>query len=431
MPSAVETLFSKGDAEVLDVLPAIEAFMNNPVRVGALRLVLLGLASKSRKTEFSFTPLFHEWGKLLGLMGAKGNRATKQRAESSLEFNENTIRRYVLLENEPRQAKRLTALLALLAAHEIGKVDGVEGSQNRLVKSGRDVSEFIEPISNYVTTRDPSTLAQSPDYGRLGGAATERMAAKSLRALFSAQSEDQRNIARWLFARLDGREVMSFEERSYYVLYRYSTQSPEIVKTLLVIDSPALSGLDAFSFTHIYQARPDIAKRITRGTLICFPQAMYFVGMSANVLWGLDPLGRPKMDHPQGLKVFVIPTTEAQTKHDLLAGVYMSNSLRWDPIVGRIILVHIGFRTEVGSLSDAVPELRPTVLADARALERDLLTLTSIPKCSITREGVPDLARRANIRINNRPFCDSAGPTVAADGITRALQPEDEQIPGP
>ena len=48
-----------------------------------------------------------------------------------------------------------------------------------------------------------------------------------------------------------------------------------------------------------------------------------------------------------------MPSAEARTNDDLLPGVYMSNGLRWNPIVGRIALVHIGFQSVIGEVSDS------------------------------------------------------------------------------
>jgi hypothetical protein len=431
MASAVETLFSEGDEVVLKVLPSIAAFMDNPSRICALRLILIGLANKTQKSEFSFSALFNEWNRLLGLMGAKGNRATKIALDSGIEINEHTIQRYVFLRHEPHDPKRMAAQLALLAAHYVERAEGINSETHRLIKSARDAAEFIEPIRNFLTTRNLSFLNHDPNAIHSRNNNAERTAAQALRALLTTDADDQKNIARWLFGQLDADSVFKFQDRSYYVLYRYSTLTPQIVKSLLVVDSPALSGLNAFSFTHVYLARRDTAKRISRGTLVSFPHSIYFVGMSAHVLRGLDQLGRAKVDIPRGLKIFVVPASEAQTDSDLLAGIYMSNGLRWNPIVGRIVLVPVGFRSVVGSLSDAQKEIRPTVLPGPEALEEDLRKISSIPNCAVTEGRVADLTQRALIRINNRPYCDRDRPDVVVEGIMRALQTEDEQIPSP
>lgn len=426
MEGVVEALFREGDEVVLDILPPIESFMSDPIRVCALRLVLLGLADKTRKAEFSFTALFSEWNRLLGLMGGRGDRAAKRKLEKGLEINENAIRRYVFVENNPRDPNRMAALLTLLAVHEINRHGGVDGSSRRLAQAAQNAVDFIEPILVFLKTREPSSLNLGMPTPGL-----EAMALKSLRALLKVDPEDQDTIARWFFREPDASKLLSTNERSYYSLYRYSTQLPEIVKTLLVIESPALSGLGCFSFTHVYLSKRDKVKRISRGTLVSFPQAIYFLGMSAPVLRGRDPLGRPNIDKPQGLKVIVVPASEAQNGYDLLAGIYMSNGLRWNPIVGRIALVHIGFQSVVGSLSDANEEIKPAILDGPDALVDDLRKISSIPRSALADESVIDLAKRTLIRINNRPYCDSDRPNLPIEGIMRALQSEDEQIPGP
>jgi hypothetical protein len=436
METAVEKLFASGDAAVIGILPPLEAFMADPVKACALRLILLGLADDTQKSRFSFTALLREWNRLLGLMARRGDRATKQALQKGFEFNEHAISRYVFLKNEPHDVKRTTALLALLVVHEIERGGGAEVSTQRLIKSARDAVEFVDPINSYVRNGDISSLKQQAvtkgaNEKDLSAQDLEGLANSSLRTLLKVDPDDQRNIARWLFRETDIRKLFATPERSYYVLYRYSTQTPEIVKTFLVIDSPALSGLNCFTFVHIYGSERNRVRRITRGTLVGFPQSIYFIGMSAHVLRGRDPLGRPNVDQPQGLKIMVIPASETQGSSDLIPGVYMSNGLRWNAIVGRIALIHIGFQSVIGELSDTDSAVTPSILHGSDAFQEDLRKICAIPRSAVSNENVADLAQRTLIRINNRPFCDRDRPDIAVEGVMRALLPEDEQTPGP
>jgi len=425
--------------------------MDEPTRICALRLLYVGLATKSPKTGFSFTAAHKEWDRLLGRMAIRGERAISQKGDQGFEIGENDIRRYVFLENEPRNPRRKAALLALLAAHQLHS--GIDGRSNRrLVQVALDATDFVTPIREYLKTKDPSTLGeqtrlltavqqeepphsagtvgQSLGKKTISQAEVEGLVSSALRDLLKVDPDDQKNIARWLFDETDSTNIQAMKERSYYTLYRYSTHIPEIVKTFLVITSPALSGLGSFSFAHIYMSKRNRLKRIARGTLITFQRSIYFLGMSAQVRSGrgLDTLGRPKIDQPEGLKVFAIPISEAQSGFDLLPAVYMSNSLKWHPIVGRLAMVHIGFESTVGPLSDANPAVQPAILLSPEALADDLRKILALGGPQ-SKENPAELAKKILIKINNRPHCDRdlAGRDTA--GVQRALFPEDEQPP--
>jgi hypothetical protein len=421
MGSPAENLFGEGgDAGLLDLLPPVEAFMDDPGRASALRLVLLGLSDATPKTEVSFTALFKEWNRFQNVIGKKGDRATKERFSKGFGINEHTIKRFVFLTHKPD--RRIAGLLSLLATHVIEQ-DGRIG--HRPIKSAIDGADFVSPIKTFLSTRDPASLSQPQTE-----ADPRAQLNSALRTLLKIDHpDDQKNIARWLFKETDIRKLLSKPEKSYYAVYRYSTQIPEIVKTLVVIASPAPGGSDCFSFVHFYISKRNNVRRTTKGTLIGFSESIYFVGMSASVL--TDPLGRTNIDYPQGLKVIVIPRSEPQTSDDLLAGVYMSNGLNWSPIVGRIALVHIGFESVIGPLSDARDEVRPAILRGPDALEDDLRKLCTIPKSRLAGSDVADLTQKTLIRINNRPHCDRHRSEIAVEGVIRALQPEDEQTPRP
>ena len=174
---------------------------------------------------------------------------------------------------------------------------------------------------------------------------------------------------------------------------------PQIIKTFLVVNSPGQSDNDTFTFVHIYKTknpRGDVVKRISRGALIGFDDVFCFFGASARSL-------NDTMDKAKGLKVVSLPITSFTYEQRLLGGVFLSTSLHWQPIVGRIALVHIGFKSTLGAgLSDN--DIQLGALNTKDELVNDLKSFGGGQSKS-DRE-LSEIAEFVRRQINNKPFVD-------------------------
>lgn len=446
MPTAIEELFRRGEEAVYVALADLNSYMLDPVRQCALRTMLLGVARIQRRGQFNWSLLLGEWNRLLSSMPAPSTRNTRRAKAETLQLGEHDIPRFAFLENLPRQPMR-TAKLALLVAHRAEQLESQPYPGRLLYESGVDACDCLTQISDYLRG-DQTALTDTPDEAvapvdnteQGTGAAElvdkalakakdgdlEALVVGAIRATMQVDKTELQRIQQRFF---DARDLTSVSsDRSYYVAYRYSTQHPEIVRTFLVIDGPKLSGVDAFSFVHFYESPKKRIKRITRGMLLGFEETYYFVGGTAKVLRGKDDKGRPRIDRPSGLKVIAIPDAQVRTDEAIPAGIYLSNSLSLQPIVGRIALLHLGYMSDIGELRDS--EVRPGIVQGPEQLSNDLRKFSELPNVSLPGK-IADVAEEILGKINNLPQCDRRRSDLQSVGIIRALLAEDGQEPGP
>jgi hypothetical protein len=124
-----------------------------------------------------------------------------------------------------------------------------------------------------------------------------------------------------------------------------------------------------------------------------------------------------------------VPEIQARTNDLVPAGVYMSNSLELQPIVGRIALVHLGFKSVLGELTDE--QVRPGIIYGPDGMADDLRALAKIPMVLPQAADAANLAEEILQKINNLPFCDRKRDNLQTMGVIRALHTEDMQEPGP
>ena len=393
-----------------------------------------------RRGGFVWAPLISEWDRLLSLMAKSKTTGTKfSKNDGSLLLGEHDIQRFAFLEHQPRRIEKRAAQLALLVAHKSAQLKDQNFPGWRLYQSGVAVWECSASVDDFLNTGDTEAL-QTDARSSSGISVTlddviastprddiEALVTKALRSMIGIDLGELDRICRRFF---DARDLKSVaRERSYYVAYRCSTQPPEIVRTFLIIDGPELSGVGAFSFTHVYEAQRKKIKRITRGMLLGLEDAYYFIGASAKLLHGRDEKNRPRLDRTSGLKMIAIPETQARTNEQVPAGVYMSNSLNVQPIVGRIALLHLGYKSVVGELTDEA--IRPGIVVSSDKLADDIRGLTKIPNVSPQAEDADELAKEILMRINNLPYCDRKRGDLQTVGGIRALHAEDGLEPGP
>ena len=378
----VQELVAEGRDKFDRCLPSIEEVFSSSETRNALRLVILGIASEEARSW--------NWSSLqkdLELLFAFPKGANP-------EFHNNTVRRFGLALTEQRQ-RHLHAYLALLACHLLELAPNLR--ERGLVEQGLKLLDFVPMIERYVASRNHLELRFERN-----SSMTLRGVYGVIRKALGTDKTDIRLISRHFFMHPDpdASRDLEFNDQSFYVCYRYSESSGQIVKSFLVINSPAYSDNDAFTFVHIHKTKSGRGevKRISRGALIGFDDAFYFLGGSARSLKGT-------MDKAMGFKMMSLPVDSFVIDQTLLAGMFLSTSLQWKPVVGKIALVHLGFRTSLGKgMTDESIDLK---LLGKDQLAGDIRQLWSGQ--SKTESEITTAADFVIRQINNRPNKYTAG----------------------
>jgi hypothetical protein len=388
----VADLIARGRTDFDQRAGPIEEFFQSARARGALRLVIIGLAGGARQ-DANWAALQKELETLFLFPKA-----------ASPQFNENTIRRFGLAIGQQR-APNLHAYIALLACHMLTSVPNLRDRAS--VDEGLQVIDFVHIIKRYLES------------GNILELNVERSSPVDLRGIYGGvrralgtDKSDTRAISRAFFLRTNEREDLTFKDQSFYACYRYSVSGPQIVKSFLAINSPAQSDNDTFTFVHVHMSKSihgDVIKRMSRGALIGFEDTFCFFGASARSIHGT-------MDKAKGLKIIALPTGSFVYEQRLLGGVFFSTSLRWQPIVGRIALVHIGFRsTRDAGLSDN------DMPFDALNSDEDLLKDLKSTLSERTQFELDDTVQFIRHQINNKP---SIASTPQASEVFCSLAPE-------
>lgn len=393
----VQDLVSKGRAAFGARAGAIELLFENPQARGALRLVLIGLAV-GHGDDANWGHLQKDLVKLFSF--PKGE---------SPNFNANLVRRFALALRDQR-LENLHAYLSMLACHLLKDTPNLRQARP-VIDDALQLFDFAEAIERYLTADDPAALGVTKS-----GAAGIRTINRLIRQALSIERSDIRKVSRHFFQRADRSDDLLFKDQSYYLAYRYSTMRTEIVKTFLVINSPKYNDVESFSFTHIYHVQRGNVSRISRGAVVGFDHAFYFIGASARLL------PNRSMDKTQGVKVIAIPIESFAHEHRLLAGVFLATGLNWQPLVGRIALVHLGFEQTIGQISEE--EARPKMLRTETELHSDLMEELNLPNFPADNAHVEECFAFIIERINNRPYVDRT-EDLATEGIRRALTAEE------
>jgi len=321
-------------------------------------------------------------------------------------WNPETLRRYVLNTNN-RRDRTLRAYLMLFLVSELDQREDLYASSDIMASSG-NMRHLVDITADFIGTEDVKSLYREDGGTNISAAITS--VSNALRS-----SLDGSSLFRVLFGIREDDDV---GDSSYYAVYRYSTRLGEIVKTFLAIQTPKASVAKCFSFAHIY---PSVArqKRVSRGAVLGFDHCIHFVGGSANQT-------RQGSGRNEGIKVIAIPTgTSNPLAYWLMSGVFLSNALAWQPIVGRCVLVHLGFKSQLKQeIRD--DHLNITVLKNRQDVRADLETLdTKVKFLERLDKSISEVEEFVLDKINNMPAVDR-GQTA---GLLRSLGVEDGREP--
>lgn len=392
MTTRIEEFLRDPSADRL--IEMLSTFLAAPGHETAVRATALALTPKSRNGR--------DWRSMT-------NQFRRLFPPKTYEIGDEDIRRYIEGLNYPRR-KTLKSRLALLCIHMV-EANPVLLENDPFANDAFLVNDVFSRVKSFTETKSSSSFA-TPQSGDLFN---------TINRIFNALqlTPDNGKIRQLLFGALGPQEDRTFADTSYYAVYRHSTGKGRIVRTLLALKSPAEGQVNCFSFTHVYNSGRRPQKRITRGPVLSFEHCAYFAGLtSAEVGRGSIP-GR-------GVELIAFPGLSglANPDHKLLRGLCLSHGVGWQPIVGRLAMIHLGFRSElervVNDVSVAVRAIGTTseLVADLEGLDRDFQISDKV--------GLPIADIRAYIleHINNVSRDDKPPGT---DTLFRALTIEDRR----
>lgn len=390
----VEALVARGPAELSAAVAHLKDFLAKPERRAALRLALLGVVDR-RRDERQWQSATADFNRLFD------EQVRNRMPEGPLRFNAKSIMRFAL-GNFENQDQRLEAFLAMYVIHQVERRPNLI-EENTLVTEAFTVGNTLTRVREYLRSGKPAVLSPHTSGYDVRGL---------LRTMHIALGTNDDHIKGLLFG-----GAAAAMPISNYVMYRYSTRRGEIVKSFLAILSPDVNDLGCYSFTHVYGPADSNSRRISRGAIIGFQRSIYFLaggGMIVERGSTVAPLSR-------GLKAFGVPHSAFAPDHRLLTGLMLSNSLSWHPVVARFAMMHVGFSSRLGDVTDESAGIR---FFSAHDLQTDISEM-----CATFNLGGPEYAAAALAyvieKINNYPKVDLAG----GEGLLRALTIEEGREP--
>ena len=262
----------------------------------------------------------------------------------------------------------------------------------------------------------------------------DRIVIDRLGNVFSASRGNGRSISNDLFNNGDPRDSRDW---SYFLVYRYSTNRGELLKSFLVIQKPEPEFKD-YGFNHFVWGGKKKGQnrnvfRECEGAVLALEKAYYLV--SYNFVVGVnkrtsDPNAyetarQNAKKHPIGMGLLSAEYEEITRNPGLFSGVTMTIAAGHQPVVARLAFLHLGTKTSLGcELSDRDVDLRE-LLPDE--LEGDLRSTVGrlkkkqcktfgthlqdeVSESSWEKKGVKGLAQKILEMIDNTPAWETVRP---------------------
>jgi hypothetical protein len=197
-----------------------------------------------------------------------------------------------------------------------------------------------------------------------------------VRLLFNYSRYNSRPIARDLFR--DG-EPKQERDYSYFLLFRYSTNRGELLKSFLVVKKPDSRLSNHYAFNHFIWggARHRHIYRECEGAVLKLEKSYYFMGY--NFIVKANKRDNPARyaelrdeakETPNGMGLIAAEYTDVESSPGLFSGVTMTLAANHQPVLARIAFLHLGTKSGLEcEVSDG--DVEPNELAPAR-LARDL-----------------------------------------------------------
>jgi hypothetical protein len=409
--------FAKQDpANVKIVIGVLAKYLNAtavPDRLAAVRLALIGIGRdrEGESLDFTWSEVVHAFN----LLFPQPSYGFKGKVEG------NRIKRFAFGMHKltDAESRMLPGYLAATICH--------------LLESDKSLTDDI--LISQATRMSDNTLQLASNYLRSGGAL--KLGAPqttgddgyadvhAIRRMMGATDVDDGRTRDWLFRGMRRKQVADDDEM-YFAVYRYSTNNEsqgQIVRSFLKVQGPAATPAGPFAFEHIYTDEWARYERFTRGAVCTTQNTIYLVGTSRaceGTAFDLDRI--------DGIKMMAIPASVVQDATLRLTGVYLSNSAKWRPIVGRFAMIRIGTKATLSQQIDESVAGGVRVLEDAVALKADIAAINDAFKPAqhiVVADKVAYLFDYVVKRINNSYEYDRARGLWSQDGHFRAIAIEE------
>lgn len=350
--------------------------------------------------------------------------------------NERRIPDFVYLTHTPQPNSQIFGKLTLLVA-VLADDDEALRVRSQLLDLALTLGEFWDrtrqEIGQILVARPPG------DQTAAGHTDTDNSASHSRRALLSSLisvfdygEHQERSLSRAFFLSRNAKDVARVGAKSHYIMYRYSTQIPEIVRTYLSI-KPELMDDEriVFQFQNEYLSPRTTIKRRARGALIPIRDAINFIGLDFEFSSPQD-----HEDFVGGVNIISTSMEEITVDNYFIPAIQISSSLTWRPIISRCALVHTGIthddaESEKVCRASSAGILRLGAKEDdeAELINSDLVRIFQSAGRAMPEQGFLPLASRIRMAINGRPHWDRDRADLGSAGVRRAVGPEDGGLP--
>jgi hypothetical protein len=259
---------------------------------------------------------------------------------------------------------------------------------------GRDASDFV--------TRDAGDQLAALRVLR-----PDPLAVLALQVLAAVSNRNKRSELDDFFR---GGDVSDPTDQSYFLMYRYSTTGGNVLKTFLVVKKPR-TDLSTFSFSHFIWPSTSNKIQIFReceGFILKLDRAYYLFGYNYEVKENkrfylreyLKKRTASKLN-PNGIGTIAVEYESIDESLGLWGGTTMTLAASNQPIIARVVLMHLGTRSALGvGLNDTI--VQPSELEAGKfasvvdAVGGDLKTVVS----NIRNLGAKRFAERLETTLN-------------------------------
>jgi hypothetical protein len=174
--------------------------------------------------------------------------------------------------------------------------------------------------------------------------------------------------------------------------------------------SPLHKRYGCFSFTHVYRRHRRDTLRLTHGFVLGLPETIYMIGLSAPK----PPDGKLL---PLGVKAIAVPNESLEADQRCVSGLFLSNAARWQPIIGRVSMLHMGLFSVAGELNHEHANIR--LIDDPQEVRADIAAHCQQHGLGSDQQDIDSVTKRVLDDINNCPL--DARRAAEDEGVLQAL----------
>jgi hypothetical protein len=216
-------------------------------------------------------------------------------------------------------------------------------------------------------------------------------------------------------------------DRSYYLMYRFSTNHGAILKSFLAIVPPRSQTDVVYTYNHFIWGgtNPELGSehvfREANGVIIKFQVSYYLIGYNFTV--PVNKRQHPEeyrkrrgiyRKQPNGMELIALEYDNMVDNPELMPGLTMTLASHHQAVVARAVVLHLGTKSSLGiDVIDQMVEPRQLVPAE---LGQDLVSTVS----ALQKEGARDFSEYLE-GLRERKDWETKGGQQLADAIIRMI----------